>query len=58
MSEWRLFMSKIWLVNGSASGLGRDIAEAVVAAGDRLFETARDPLRLGDLVGKYGDLAW
>jgi len=29
-------MSKVWLVTGSASGLGRDIAEAVLASGDRL----------------------
>jgi NAD(P)-dependent dehydrogenase (short-subunit alcohol dehydrogenase family) len=48
-------MSKVWLVTGSASGLGRDIAEAVVASGDRLLATARDPQRLDDLVQKYGE---
>jgi NAD(P)-dependent dehydrogenase (short-subunit alcohol dehydrogenase family) len=48
-------MSKIWLVTGSASGLGRTIAEAVLASGDRLVATARDPRRLEDLVKKYGD---
>lgn len=48
-------MSKVWLVTGSASGLGRDIAEAVLASGDRLVATARDPRRLEDLVEKYGD---
>ena len=48
-------MSKVWLVTGSASGLGRNIAEAVLACGDRLVATARDPRRLGDLVKKYGD---
>jgi NAD(P)-dependent dehydrogenase (short-subunit alcohol dehydrogenase family) len=48
-------MSKVWLVTGSASGLGRDIAEAVLASGDRLVATARDPHRLDDLVEKYGD---
>jgi NAD(P)-dependent dehydrogenase (short-subunit alcohol dehydrogenase family) len=47
--------SKVWLVTGSASGLGRDIAEAVLASGDRLVATARDPRRLEDLVKKYGD---
>ena len=47
-------MSKTWLVTGSASGLGRNIAEAVLAAGDRLVATARDPKRLEDLVKKYG----
>jgi NAD(P)-dependent dehydrogenase (short-subunit alcohol dehydrogenase family) len=48
-------MPKVWLVTGSASGLGRNIAEAVLASGDRLIATARDPRRLEDLVEKYGD---
>ena len=43
------------MVTGSASGLGRDIAEAVLASGDRLVATARDPRRLEDLIEKYGD---
>jgi NAD(P)-dependent dehydrogenase (short-subunit alcohol dehydrogenase family) len=48
-------MPKVWLVTGSASGLGRNIAEAVLASGDRLVATARDPRRLEDLREKYGD---
>ena len=48
-------MSKVWLVTGSASGLGRNIAEAVLESGDRLVATARDPRRLQDLLEKYGD---
>ena len=48
-------MSKVWLVTGSASGLGRNVAEAVLASGDRLVATARDPDRLEDLVKKYGN---
>ena len=48
-------MTKVWLVTGSASGLGRNIAEAVLASGDHLVATARDPRRLEDLVKKYGD---
>src|SRR6266404_408071 len=48
-------MSKVWLVTGSASGLGRNIAEAVLASGARLVATARDPRRLEDLAQKYGD---
>jgi NAD(P)-dependent dehydrogenase (short-subunit alcohol dehydrogenase family) len=48
-------MSKVWLVTGSASGLGRDIAEAVLASGDRLLATARDPERLNSLVKQYGE---
>src|SRR3989475_4114649 len=47
--------SNVWLVTGSGSGLGRNIAETVLAAGHRLVATARDPRRLEDLVNKYGD---
>ena len=47
-------VTKVWLVTGSASGLGRSIALAVLASGDRLVATARDPRRLEDLVQKYG----
>src|SRR5690242_9150586 len=47
--------SKVWLVTGSGSGLGRNIAEAVLAAGHRLVATARDPRRLEDLVNNYGE---
>jgi len=47
-------MSKVWLVTGSASGLGRNITEAVLASGERLVATARDPRRLQDLLDKYG----
>ncbi|WP_109124410.1 SDR family NAD(P)-dependent oxidoreductase [Dyella sp. C11] len=48
-------MSKVWLVTGSSRGLGRDIAEAVLAKGDRLVATARRPEQLADLVERYGD---
>jgi NAD(P)-dependent dehydrogenase (short-subunit alcohol dehydrogenase family) len=48
-------MSKVWLITGSASGLGLDIAAAVLASGDRLVATARDPRLLAGLVDRYGD---
>ena len=48
-------MDKVWLVTGSASGLGRNIAEAVLESGNRLVATARDPRRLDDLVNKFGE---
>src|SRR5919106_2431568 len=50
----RMVMAQVWLVTGSASGLGRHIADAVLASGDRLVATARDPRRLADLVETYG----
>ena len=48
-------MSKVWLVTGSASGLGRNIAEAVLASDDRIVATARDPRDLEDLTKQHGD---
>jgi NAD(P)-dependent dehydrogenase (short-subunit alcohol dehydrogenase family) len=48
-------MSKVWLVTGSSRGLGRDIAQAVLAHGDRLVATARRPEQLADLVERYGE---
>jgi NAD(P)-dependent dehydrogenase (short-subunit alcohol dehydrogenase family) len=48
-------MSKVWLVTGSASGLGRDIATAVLDSGARLVATARNPQQLSDLLDRYGD---
>jgi NAD(P)-dependent dehydrogenase (short-subunit alcohol dehydrogenase family) len=46
---------KVWLITGSARGLGRALAEAVLHAGNRLVATARNAEQLGDLVAKYGD---
>src|SRR3954468_12492824 len=48
-------MAEVWLITGSARGLGRAIAEAVLAAGDQLIATARNPQQLSDLVERYGD---
>ena len=48
-------MSKVWLVTGSAGGLGRHIAEAVLNGRNRLVATTRDPGRLDDLVQTYGN---
>jgi NAD(P)-dependent dehydrogenase (short-subunit alcohol dehydrogenase family) len=48
-------MSKVWLVTGSASGLGRHISEAVLVAGDRLVATARNTALLDDLKARYGE---
>jgi NAD(P)-dependent dehydrogenase (short-subunit alcohol dehydrogenase family) len=48
-------MSKVWLITGSSRGLGRALAEAVLARGDRLVATARNPAQLEGLVRQYGD---
>ncbi|HKD06057.1 MAG TPA: SDR family NAD(P)-dependent oxidoreductase [Bryobacteraceae bacterium] len=46
---------KVWMITGSSRGLGRAIAEAVLAKGDRLFATARQTQALKDLVDRFGD---
>jgi NAD(P)-dependent dehydrogenase (short-subunit alcohol dehydrogenase family) len=48
-------MSQVWLITGSSRGLGRALAEAVLAAGHKLIATARQSAQLSDLKGKYGD---
>jgi NAD(P)-dependent dehydrogenase (short-subunit alcohol dehydrogenase family) len=48
-------MSKVFLVTGSSRGLGRAIAEGILAAGHLVVATARKPAQLDDLVAKYGD---
>src|SRR6266436_965961 len=48
-------VSQVWLITGSSRGLGRALAEAVLAAGHKLVATARNPAQLVDLVQRYGD---
>ncbi|GGG69632.1 SDR family NAD(P)-dependent oxidoreductase [Paenibacillus radicis (ex Gao et al. 2016)] len=48
-------MSKVWLITGSGSGLGRNITEAALAKGERVVATARNIEQLDDLVKQYGD---
>ncbi|MHA6204953.1 SDR family NAD(P)-dependent oxidoreductase [Dyella soli] len=48
-------MSKVWLVTGSASGLGRDIVEAACASGHKVLATARSTGPLAALCEQYGD---
>jgi NAD(P)-dependent dehydrogenase (short-subunit alcohol dehydrogenase family) len=47
--------SKIWLITGSSRGLGRALAESVLAAGEKLIATARDISQLDDLPRRFGD---
>ncbi len=46
-------MVKTWLITGSGSGLGRDIAEAALAAGDHVVAGARRLEELHALVEQY-----
>src|ERR1700742_4131625 len=48
-------MTKVWFITGSSRGLGRSLTEAVLAGGDRVAATARNPEQLKDLAEKYPD---
>ncbi|MGH3569258.1 MAG: SDR family NAD(P)-dependent oxidoreductase [Pseudonocardia sp.] len=41
----------VWFITGASTGFGRALAEAVLAHGDRVVATARDPSTLDDLTG-------
>ncbi|MGR9465853.1 oxidoreductase [Rhizobium leguminosarum] len=46
-----------WFITGASSGLGRALAEAVLARGWRAVMTARRPETLADLTAEHGDRA-
>lgn len=48
-------MGKVWLITGSGNGLGNLIADAALAAGDRVVAGARRLEELQPLVEQYGD---
>ncbi|ADB40767.1 oxidoreductase [Spirosoma linguale] len=48
-------MEKVWFITGSSRGLGRSLTEAVLAKGDIVAATARNPSQLADLVSRYPD---
>jgi NAD(P)-dependent dehydrogenase (short-subunit alcohol dehydrogenase family) len=48
-------MAKVWLITGSGNGLGRNIAEAALAVGDRVVAGARRTEELAPLLAQYGD---
>src|SRR5262245_491708 len=50
-------MTQTWLITGSSRGLGRALAEAVLAAGHNVVATARDPEQMRDLVDAHPDRA-
>lgn len=45
-------MDKVWLVTGNGNGLGHDIVQTVLAAGDRVVAGARRLEELDALVAK------
>jgi NAD(P)-dependent dehydrogenase (short-subunit alcohol dehydrogenase family) len=47
--------SRVWLITGSSSGFGRQLADAALRAGDRVAATARRTETLDDLVASAPD---
>ncbi len=41
-------MSKVWLITGCSTGLGRELVRAVLQHGDQVVATARDPATLAE----------
>ncbi|MBY3135837.1 SDR family oxidoreductase [Rhizobium laguerreae] len=49
-------MSKVWLITGAGRGMGLDFAKAVLAAGDKLVATGRNPERVAKAIGQSENL--
>ena len=47
-----------WLITGATSGIGRAVAAALLATGDRVAAFARDPQAVGDLAASHPELLW
>ena len=53
--EATMSSSKVWFITGTSSGFGRSLAEEVLARGERVVATARDPRTLDALVARAPD---
>ena len=51
-------MARTWLITGINSGFGREMAEQLLARGDRIAGTVRNADAVDDLKAKYGDRLW
>jgi len=47
--------NRSWLITGCSTGFGRALAEKLIARGERVFATARQPESLTDLVAGHGN---
>src|SRR3981189_3125371 len=45
--------NRVWFITGSSGGLGRALAEAVLARGERAAVTARTPQRVREVIERY-----
>ena len=45
--------SRVWLITGCSSGFGAALALAVLSRGERVIATARNPVAIEDLAGRF-----
>ena len=50
--------NRTWMITGVSSGFGREMAEQLLARGDRVAGTARDVAAMDALKARYGDQLW
>jgi NAD(P)-dependent dehydrogenase (short-subunit alcohol dehydrogenase family) len=55
MNEYRRpsTYQRVWLITGSSTGLGRAVADAVLARGQQAVVTAQAPERVRDIIERY-----
>ena len=51
-------MATTWFIAGASRGMGRELAEQLLARGDRVAVTARSVEALDDLLARYGEQLW
>jgi NAD(P)-dependent dehydrogenase (short-subunit alcohol dehydrogenase family) len=51
-------MMQTWFITGVASGFGKELAKQLLARGDRVAGTVRDPRGVDDLRDQYGERFW
>lgn len=51
-------MQRTWLITGVNSGFGREMTQQLLARGDRVAGTVRDPGTLRELKARYGEALW
>jgi len=51
-------MPKTWFIVGASRGMGRELAEQLLARGDRVAATVRDTEHVADLVDRHGSSFW
>lgn len=46
-------MPSTWFITGASRGFGRELAEQLLARGDRVAATLREPAQVADLAAGY-----